>query len=123
MAKHNILGNSGEDSACEYLQKKGYSIIERNWRSGHKELDLIASNGSELVIVEVKTRSGRQFGNPQDAVTDRKIMRIVSAAHAYVRYHRIDLPVRFDIISIVNDGCEETIEHIERAFIPPLWSR
>ena len=123
MAKHNILGNSGEDSACEYLKRKGYGIIERNWRIGHKEIDLIARDGDELVIVEVKTRSGLRFGNPQDAVTDRKIMKIVSAAHAYVRYKRIDLPIRFDIISIVNDGCQETIEHIERAFIPPLWNR
>lgn len=123
MAKHNILGNSGEDSACEYLKRKGYGIIERNWRIGHKEIDLIARDGDELVIVEVKTRSGLRFGNPQDAVTDRKIMKIVSAAHAYVRYRRIDLPIRFDIISIVNDGCQETIEHIERAFIPPLWNR
>lgn len=121
MAEHNILGNSGEDLASRYLQSKGYTIIERNWRCGHKELDLIAIDDGELVIVEVKTRSGLRYGNPQDAVTDSKIRKIVSAAHAYIRYRRVDLPVRFDIVSIVSDGNNDTIEHIERAFIPPLW--
>ncbi len=121
MARHNTLGNDGEDCACEYLQDKGYTVIERNWRCGHKELDLIAVDRDELVIVEVKTRSGLQYGNPQDAVTDSKIRKIVSAAHAYVRYRRIDMPVRFDIVSIVMDDGNTAIEHIERAFIPPLW--
>ena len=56
MAKHNELGKKGEEIAAQYLSEKGYEILERNWRNRHKEIDIIAKDGNELVIVEVKTR-------------------------------------------------------------------
>lgn len=94
MARHNILGLNGESLAASYLQEKGYTILDRNWRSGHKELDLVVRKDSTLVVVEVKTRSSDNFGSPQDAVDERKIRRLVMAADAYVRLNALDLEVR-----------------------------
>lgn len=121
MALHNIQGKSGEDKAAEYLHQKGYQILHRNWRSGHKELDIVALYENTLVICEVKTRKNTLYGNPQDAVNDRKIRRIVSSADAYIRHFKLDYPVRFDLINIVTDEGTERIEHIEEAFFPPIW--
>ena len=120
MAKHNILGRKGEDIAAEYLEKRGYTVLDRDWRSGHKDIDLVVTKDDTVVFVEVKTRSSTEYGNPEDAVTDRKILRIVNSADAYIRYKCIDMNVRFDIISIVSDGVEFKVEHIEEAFYPPL---
>lgn len=122
MAEHNILGKCGEDIAAEYLEAKGYEVLDRNWRSGHKELDLVARQGDTLVVVEVKTRRNAEYGDAQDAVDDRKIRRIVSAADAYVRLKRIDLDVRFDIVTITGENGTNSIEHIEEAFFPPIWN-
>ena len=120
MAKHLILGQKGEDIAADYLEQHGYTVLDRNWRSGHKELDLVARKDNTLVFVEVKTRTSMDWGDPQDAVTDRKIRRIVSSADVYIRYNCLDLDVRFDIISIHMEYGEFKIEHIEEAFLPPV---
>lgn len=122
MAQHNDLGRKGEDIAAAMLEKKGYVILERNWRSGHKDLDLIATTGNELVVVEVKTRRNDTFGKPEDAVNDLKIRRIVGAADAYVRKKGLDTHVRFDIVTVVltEEGVE--VKHLEDAFFPPIWN-
>lgn len=121
MALHNELGHKGEDAACLFLEKRGYIIKERNWRSGKKELDIIAMDREELVIVEVKTRKNLEYGNPEEAVIDRKIKRIVASADAYIRKFCIDNRVRFDIISVVGEKEPFTINHIKDAFYPPIW--
>lgn len=120
MARHNILGHKGEDIAADYLAKQGYSILDRNWMCGHKDLDIVAVKDRMLVFVEVKTRSSMDWGNPEDFVTDRKIKRIVNSADAYVRYNCLDMDVRFDIISVLFDGLDFKVEHIEQAFYPPM---
>lgn len=120
MARHNILGHQGEDIAADYLVKHGYEILDRNWMCGHKDLDIIAVKDSMLVFVEVKTRSCMDWGNPEDFVTDRKIKRIVHSADAYIRYNCLDMDVRFDIISVIFNGAEFNVEHIEQAFYPPV---
>jgi len=120
MAEHNVLGHEGEDRAAQYLIAKGYTILDRNWRSGHKELDMVARKDNQLVVVEVKTRRGTKFGNPQDAVDRMKIRRLTAAADSYVRLNCIDLDVRFDIVTVVENGNCVTVEHIEDAFFPPL---
>ncbi len=122
MASHNELGIKGEDIAARYLEEAGYTILERNWRCGHKEIDLVARKENLLIIIEVKTRSGTGFGNPEDAVTDKKIRRIVSAADAYLRHGNLELPVRFDIITIIYNNGQVDIRHIEEAFFPPIWN-
>ena len=114
MAAHNELGKWGEDLATEYLQKKGYEIIERDWKSGRIDLDIIAREGSTLVIVEVKTRRNRLFGDPEEAVDYRKRQSLQSAINHYVKSHFGSRKVRFDIISVVGTiGSTPEIDHIK----------
>lgn len=120
MARHNDFGRSGEDLATAYLQGKGYTILDRNWFSGHRELDIVAMKDDCLIVVEVKTRCTAIFGRPEQMVTEAKIRRTVMAADAYVRFHRYDLPVRFDVIAITGTKGYEKIEHFEDAFRSPL---
>ena len=120
MAKHNILGREGEDIAAKYLEQKGYAVLDRDWHCGHKDLDLVVIKDNTIVFVEVKTRTGNEWGDPQDFITDRKIRRIVNSADAYLRFNQIDMDVRFDVISIVAEGGEFKVEHIEQAFFPPI---
>lgn len=116
MARHNLLGNKGEMLASRYLLDKGYAILHYNWRSGHKEIDIIAKERDTLVFVEVKSRSSEQFGNASDAVDDRKIEYLLRAAEAYVIRNRIDLKYRFDIVTVIGDSEPYRIEHIRDAF-------
>ena len=118
MAKHNDFGKLGEELAVNYLIGKGYEILERNWRNIHKEIDIIAKDGTDLVIVEVKTRQTDEYGDPDVAVTKQKQWRLISAANAYVFQNRLDINTRFDIISIIFKDGEPVIEHIEDAFLP-----
>ena len=121
MAIHNELGKKGEKEAIHFLEEQGYRIRHLNWRSGRKELDIVAEHENELVVIEVKTRRNKRFGQPEESINEQKLRRIVSAADAYVRKFDIDAPVRFDIISIIGeeDPCE--IEHLKNAFYPPIW--
>ena len=121
MAVHNEFGKDGEEAAVIFLERKGYRICHRNWRSGKKELDIVAVCDNELVVVEVKSRRNRFYGNPEDAVTERKIRKIVSSTDAYIRKFAIDLPIRFDIITVTGNQSPFEIEHIEGAFYAPVW--
>lgn len=121
MAEHNILGKEGEDAACAFLQSKGYVIRNRNWRWRKLELDIVAVYQNTLVVVEVKTRRNEIFGSPETAVDNAKIRRIVRATDNYLKKYGIDLPVRFDVISVTGISAPFHIEQIEEAFFPPLW--
>lgn len=116
MAQHNELGKKGEKLAVDYLLKKGYDIVERNYRFDKAEVDIIAKKDDILAIVEVKTRSTIDFGNPQDFVKPKQIQRLVKAVDEYVTVNRLDVEVRFDIIAIVKSGKAYDIEHLENAF-------
>jgi putative endonuclease len=120
MADHNTLGKNGENAAIEYLVQHGYQILHTNWRRGRYELDIVAKTEEELVIIEVKTRSGLNWMTPEDAVDSRKIRNIVTATDVYIKIFDIDLPARFDIISVVGVYPNFEIDHIEDAFYPPL---
>lgn len=122
MAAHNELGKEGEAEATAYLQDRGYTILHRNWRSGRFELDIVAQKDKELIVTEVKTRRNEDYGLPEEAVTARKIRHIVASTDAYLKRFEIDLPVRFDIITIVGTEPPFRIEHIEEAFFPPIWN-
>jgi putative endonuclease len=114
MAAHNELGKWGEDLAAEYLQEKGYEILERDWKSGHHDLDIVAREGSTLVVAEVKTRRNRLFGNPEEAVDYKKLRSLQSAINHYIKSHSASSHVRFDIISIVGTiGSQPEIDHIK----------
>lgn len=123
MSEHYDLGRQGEYEAVQYLENKGYYIMHRNWRSGKRELDIVARDGNEVAFVEVKTRRNTNFGRPEEAVDNRKIRRIVASADAYVRKYAVDLPIRFDIITVVGAEPPFEIEHIPDAFLPPIWNR
>ena len=120
MAYHNDFGAQGEDIAIDYLRSKGYVILDRNWRSGHKEIDIVARKDDVVVFVEVKARANAFYGNPEDAVTRRKMHLLVLAADAYLRYNAIDLEVRFDVITITGTTGKPYIRHYERAFRPGI---
>jgi putative endonuclease len=116
MAQHNELGNTGEQLAVDFLIKHGYEILERNYRFDKAEVDIIAKLNNTLAIIEVKTRSTIDFGNPQDFVKPKQIQRLVKAVDAYVISNDMDVEVRFDIIAIIRENKEFKIEHLENAF-------
>ena len=116
MAEHNDLGKKGEEIAARYLLGKGYTILEQNWRHKRDEIDIIASDGNYLIIVEVKTRSTSYFGEPEEAVTDKKQKFMIRAAEEYVISNDIHMEIRYDIISIIIGGNQQRIRHIEDAF-------
>jgi len=117
MAVHNELGKKGEELAVEFLQKKDYQILERNWRFKKAEIDIIALKKDVLAVIEVKTRSSSYFGNPQDFVNEKKIQLLVEAVNEYVISKDIDVEVRFDIVAIIKTKNNFSIEHLEDAFL------
>ncbi|SIQ07807.1 putative endonuclease [Chryseobacterium sp. RU37D] len=117
MAEHNDLGKLAEDLAAEYLIKKGYKILTRNFRFQKAEIDILAEKDNLVIIIEVKARSTDAFILPQEAVNKRKIKLIVSAANHYLEEFNKNLEVRFDIISVLPDETGKLmIEHIQDAF-------
>ena len=121
MAERNETGKQGESVAKRYLEENGYNVLETNWRFHHYELDIIATDGKELIIIEVKTRSDNYLIAPEHAVDKRKIRRIVTASDAYARMKSIEIPVRFDIICLIKKGVSYSVEnHIEDAFFAPI---
>lgn len=116
MAAHNELGRLGEEMAADFLQQDGYTILETNWIFQKAEIDIIAQKEKTLAIIEVKTRSGIDFGLPQDFVKPRKIQLLVKAVNEYVIANDLDVDVRFDIIAIFKEKEGYKIEHIADAF-------
>ncbi len=111
MATHNILGQIGEEEACRYLIRKGYTLLERNWRVGHLELDIIAECYGEIVFVEVKTRSNEDFATALEAVDEEKLENLRRAAGHYLHLHHLDQPIRFDVITVVGTQKPFVITH------------
>lgn len=118
MAEHNDKGQVGEELAAGYLVQKGYTILEKNWRFGREEIDIIAQEKDMLVVVEVKTRSGSFFGDPEEFVDKQKQRHLIKAANGYIEKNNLDLEVRFDIIGVILSGKNHKINHIEDAFHP-----
>ncbi|NOY38465.1 MAG: YraN family protein [Chlorobi bacterium] len=119
-ARHIKRGKEGEKLAAEFLENAGFRIIEKNWRFQHLEIDIIAFDGEELVIVEVKTRKKDDPLLPGDLIPPKKQRFIINATDAYIRQKEIEPEVRFDVIIIHTEGNRFTIEHIRKAFYPVL---
>ncbi|MBC7720611.1 MAG: YraN family protein [Pedobacter sp.] len=100
MTNHKITGNKGEAIAADYLQEKGYTIIERNWRHKHLEVDIIASRRNKLHFVEVKTRTNTKFGLPEDSISQAKMNHLKKAAEEYLYLNNQWLKIQFDVIAI-----------------------
>jgi putative endonuclease len=112
------FGRWGEEVAADYLEKKGYQVLERRYHFHHAEIDLIARDGDYLVFIEVKTRSSADFGSPEEALTTWKKYYLRRAAEGYLYLNNLNnIDCRFDVISISfsPDGQPE-IEHFENAF-------
>lgn len=116
MKQKQTLGRLGEELASSFLESSGMRVIERNWRCSEAEADLIAMDGDVLVIVEVKTRSTDHFGDPEDSVDERKQLKMIEAAEAYLEESELDPEVRFDIVSVIFDSRSHLIKHIPSAF-------
>jgi len=111
-------GKNGEEQAAAFLKTQGYQILALNWRVKHLEVDIIAQDANELVMVEVKTRASDLFGSPESFVTKEKQRKLIKAAHEYILQHHLDLEVRFDIVSVITSG--NKVHHIKNAFYPGL---
>ena len=109
------IGKFGEDIATKYLQKKGYKIIERNFSCRQGEIDIIAKDFSELVFIEVKTRTSKEFGEPAEAVNAIKKKHIERAAEYYLyKTKQQNKFIRFDVIEVLMKNGYYTIKHIEQ---------
>ena len=112
--KGHRIGAWGEEVASQYLEAKGYQILARNWRTQEGEVDLVAQEGETVVFVEVKTRTSKDFGWPEDSVTTTKQRRLQRSAMAYLMdQDLIDVPWRIDVIAIDRNrsGEVERLEH------------
>ncbi|MBI3142453.1 MAG: YraN family protein [Bacteroidetes bacterium] len=119
VARHLRTGQIGEELAAGHLARLGYVILERNWRHGHLELDMIAQIGNDLVFVEVKTLRGTGHGYPESAVTKQKARRLFAAAEAYLIEKQIMNEIRFDIVAVILHNTDPPeIYHIEDALHP-----
>ena len=110
------FGKMGEQMTAKYLTDKGYIILEHNYRRGHLEIDLIALDGDELVIVEVKSRAYDSILQPEDAVDHKKRLALIRLANEYVKSHNRKENVRFDIVTIVSKEGGAEIKHLKNAY-------
>ena len=118
MALNNKLGEEGEAFACSYLEEQGYTILHRNWRHHHQEIDIVATQGDHLVFIEVKTRTNDDWENPRDAITNKKIRLLADAAEAYIYQHNRPEEARFDVLTLITRPYGFEVELIPEAFHP-----
>ena len=117
MANRRTRGTEGESLAVDFLKKKGYRILERNYRFERGEIDIIAEENETLVFVEVKARRSKTYGDPEDAVTVHKRSQIRKIAEGYLFKKNIESKAcRFDVVAIQYDGTKQEIRHLENAF-------
>ena len=115
--KRQSLGKMGEDLACAELERRGYAILERRYRTRFGEIDAVAKFGPVYVFVEVKARNGEDFGGGAAAVTPWKQRRITNMALDYIARHKLqDQPCRFDVVTVDVDGEQTSIVVYQHAF-------
>lgn len=117
MAQKDVRGRAGEERAARHLEAQGYTVLDRNWRCGAGELDIVATRGGQLVVVEVKTRRSEWFGHPFEAVDKRKRDRLWRLACAWIVAHPDAARrrrLRIDVIGITGeDPATAVLEHLE----------
>lgn len=117
MSRSHELGRRGEDLAAALLRRDGWTILHRNWRFRHKEIDIVAERAGMVAFVEVKTRAGRRFGHPLDAVTASKRRDLAAAARVWVERHgRARQSYRFDAIWVLTENGTTRVQHIQDAW-------
>ena len=117
--KKKELGNWGESYAAKYLEGKGYQILARNVRTPYGEIDIVAEEKNQITFVEVKTRTSKKYGYPEEAVTSNKITHLIESAEFYLqeRHHDPNVDWRIDVIAIQVDPGRKTpvLTHYENA--------
>lgn len=113
MTVQQRVGRWGEQAAADYLEKQGYQILARNFRTEHGEVDIIAQQDKSLVFVEVKARSSNRYGFPEYSVTPKKRMHILSAAQKYILEHPEFQTWRVDVIAVEGESGAAKITHFE----------
>ena len=115
MRDKDVLGQSGERLAADYLEEQGIRVIDSNWRCPNGEIDLVALDGAELVIVEVKTRRSRRYGDPLESLTRAKLNRLRTLAVLWAReHHQVIGALRIDAIGIVMERTQPpSIDHLK----------
>lgn len=117
MRVKDALGRFGEDVAARHLGESGLEILERNWRCRRGEIDIVARDGDVLVFCEVKTRSGRAFGSPAEAVAGAKARRVRALASCWLAEHAHPYAeLRFDVVGVVRDRDGLCVEHLRGVF-------
>jgi putative endonuclease len=122
MARHNILGQLGEQAARDFLIARGLTIREQNWRMNNLEIDIVAYDPQTnlLHIVEVKTRKSDLHFDPMDAVNATKQRNLINAANAYLRFYQLKCGIIYDVIIVVGEPGNFKLQYIPDAFMPRL---
>lgn len=120
--KKSETGRRGEDLALAWLSDRGFRLLDRNWRGGHKELDLVMESDERVHVVEVKTMTPPLQIQPFEKVDARKQSRLIAAASRYIVEKHVRKEVQFDIVSVVLGEGQPAVEYIPEAFIP-IWKR
>jgi putative endonuclease len=116
-AGRQAFGEVGERVAERWLRRQGWRIMQRRFRSGHRDIDLVAERGGVVAFVEVKARSGIQFGDPVEAVGWRKQRELARSAMVWIdRHGRSEESYRFDVIGVWLVGERVRVRHVENAF-------
>jgi putative endonuclease len=119
MTRSHDLGRTGERLAASYLRHRGWSIVERNWRFHHKEIDLVVRRGGQVAFVEVKTREGRSLAHPLESITSAKRRDLATAARGWIALRgTVGESYRFDAVAVVRDEAGTRLEHVEDAWRP-----
>ena len=116
MTEKQVRGALGEQAAVDYLRQNGFMIVERNYRVGKSEVDIIASRYDELHFVEVKTRKFSSMTSPEEAITEQKVRAMRRAASAYMAHHHYNLEPCFSLVAVEMIGERvESLRFIENA--------
>ncbi len=120
MARHNRLGTEGEEFAVQFLIKQGLIVRERNWRFLHWEIDIVAEEADAIHVVEVKTRTSDEHFNPMQSITRKKISNLIHAGNAYLHYHNIKKSLQFDVIIVIGQSGNFSLQYLPNSIRPPL---
>ena len=104
MNRSKLTGYFGEDIAVDFLIKNDFTILERNWKHKHWEVDIIAARNNCLHFVEVKTRTSTKFGNPEESINTTKMNALKKAAEEYLLQHNKCVNIQFDVVSVLLQG-------------------
>jgi putative endonuclease len=118
-AARQEFGEVGERVAERWLRRRGWRVLQRRFRNGHRDIDLVAERDGLVAFVEVKARHGYEFGDPVEAVHWRKQRELARSAAVWIdRHGRPNETYRFDVIGVLLEGNSVRIKHIENAFVP-----